>query len=95
MDDGLLDGQAPKRLRQVEAATLVGQLLRAVQGVRKAADRLLDPVHEVTIIGIREIQLEHSELGVVLRGQAFVEEVAVDIIHALDDDDEADEAGEA
>ena len=73
-----------KRLRQIVGTPLVAQLLRTVQGLGKSADRLLDPVHEVAIVGVRQVQLEHREFGVVLRREALVAEVAVDLVDALE-----------
>ena len=85
LDDRLLDRQTRrKRLGQIVVAPLVGDLLRAVEGVGQAADRLLDPVHEVAVVGVRQVQLEHRELGVVLGREPLVAEVAVDLVDALE-----------
>ena len=45
-------------------------------------------VHHVEVVGVGHVELEHGELGVVLRRDAFVAEVAVDLVdavHAADD----------
>ena len=86
----LLDGHPPERLAQIVVTALVHHLRGAVDGIGHGAQCLLDPVHEVVIVTIGEIQLEHGELGVVAGGQPFVAEVAVDFVDALEAaDDEA------
>ncbi len=55
-----------------------------MERVGQAAQRLLDPVHEIAVIGVRQVELEHREFGVVLGREALVAEVAVDLVHALE-----------
>ena len=40
-------------------------------------------VHHVVVVGVGHVELEHGELGVVLRRDAFVAEVAVDLVDAV------------
>ena len=40
-------------------------------------------VHQVVIVGVGLVELEHGELGVVAGADAFVAEVAVDFVHAI------------
>ena len=84
LDERLLDRDAAECFAEVVVAPLVADLAGAVNGIAQAPDRLLDPVHEITIIGVREVQLEHREFRVVLRRQALVAEVAVDLVDALE-----------
>ncbi|HEV3180936.1 MAG TPA: hypothetical protein VGZ05_10735, partial [Steroidobacteraceae bacterium] len=79
LDDRLLDGEAAEGLAEIAAAPLVGDRVRAVERVGEAAYRLLDPLHEITVVGVREVQLEHREFRIVLRREALVAEVAVDL----------------
>ena len=69
---------------EVVLPSLVGQALGAVEGLGQAAHRLLGPVHQIAIIGVRQIELQHREFGVVPRGQPLVAEVAVDLVHPLE-----------
>ena len=41
-------------------------------------------VHQVVVVGVGLVELEHGELGVVLGADAFVAEVAVDLVDAVD-----------
>src|SRR5215469_7631183 len=88
LDDGLLDGEPAERLAQIVGTSLVGDLLRAVQRVGETAGGFLDPVHEVAVVGVRQVQLEHRELGIVLGRHALVAEVAVYLVHALEPADD-------
>ena len=40
-------------------------------------------VHHVVVVGVGHVELEHGELGIVLRRDAFVAEIAVDLVHAV------------
>ncbi len=40
-------------------------------------------VHQAAVIGVGLVELQHGELGVVMRGEAFVAEVAIDLVDAL------------
>src|SRR3979411_829927 len=82
--DPLLHRQAPEGLRQIVVASLVYDLPGAVNGIRKSTQRLFDPVHQVAVVPVGEVQLEHGELGIVARGQPLVAEVAVDFVYTLE-----------
>ncbi len=52
--------------------------------------KLLGEVHQVVVVGVGLVELEHGELGVVAGGDALVAEVAVDLVDAIEAaDDEA------
>ena len=51
-------------------------------------DELLREVHEVEVGGVRLVELEHRELGVVFARQPLVAEVTVDLVDALDPADD-------
>src|SRR5579871_5381056 len=53
-------------------------------------DELFGEAHEVVVVGIGLVELEHGELGVVAGADALVAEVAVDLVDAVEaSDDEA------
>ncbi len=53
-------------------------------------DELFGEAHEVVVVGVGLVELEHGELGVVPGADAFVAEVAVDLVDAVEaSDDEA------
>ncbi len=53
-------------------------------------DELFGEVHQVVVVGVGLVELEHGELGVVPGADAFVAEVAVDLVDAVEaSDDEA------
>jgi hypothetical protein len=69
---------------------LVRHARRAEHPARHLAQQLLGEVHQVVVIPVRLVELEHRELGIVARGNALVAEVAVDLEHLLEAaDDEA------
>ena len=51
---------------------------------RQPAEQLLGELHQVLVGRVRLVELEHRELGIVLRRQPFVAEVAVDLEDALE-----------
>ena len=55
----------------------------AVHIERNLLEQLLGEVHQVVIVGVGLVELEHGELGIVARGDALVAEVAVDLIDAV------------
>ena len=63
---------------------LIVDAARAEHRVREPLHHPLDQDHEIRAVGIGLVQLEHRELGVVLRGQPLVPEIAVDLVHALE-----------
>ena len=40
-------------------------------------------IHQAAIIGVGLVELQHRELGIVMRGEALVAEVAIDLVDAL------------
>ena len=40
-------------------------------------------VHQVVVVGVGLVELEHGELGIVLGADAFVAEVAIDLVDAV------------
>ncbi len=50
--------------------------------------RSLESCDHAAVIGVRLIELEHRELGVVLRRDAFVPKVAIDFVHAFETADQ-------
>ena len=53
-------------------------------------DELFGEAHEIVVVGVGLVELEHGELGVVAGADAFVAEVAVDLEDAVEAaDDEA------
>ena len=52
--------------------------------LRDVADHVLGQVHDLVVRGVGLVQLEHGELGVVPGADAFVAEVAVDLVDALE-----------
>ena len=59
-------GAAPRR-REVEIASAVGDLGRSEDLGGEVRDELLDEPHDVGVVGVGLVQLEHRELGVVAR----------------------------
>jgi hypothetical protein len=51
---------------------------------RRLADHRLGQIHDLVVRGIGLVQLEHRELGVMPSGNAFVAEVPVDLIDAVE-----------
>ncbi len=47
-------------------------------------DELLGQLHQVMVVGVGLVELEHGELGIVLGGDAFVAKVAVDLVNAVE-----------
>ena len=52
--------------------------------MRRVGDQLLGEPHHVGVVGERLVELEHRELGIVPRRQAFVAEHAGDLEHAVE-----------
>ena len=84
VDDEVLDRDAAERLAEIVHLALVRHLARAEQRVGEPLEQALDQVHQITVVGVRLVQLEHRELGVVARRQPLVTEVAVQLEHALE-----------
>ena len=92
LQDGVDHGEALERLTEID-----GQALFALFGVtdlgvaqdvlRQGAQHLFGEIHQIDVIGVGHIELEHGELGVMANGDAFVAEVAVDLVDTLETTD--------
>ena len=51
---------------------------------RDGGEHLLGEVHQVLVVGVGLVELEHGEFGIVARGDAFVAEVAIDLVYTLE-----------
>ena len=60
------------------------ELQCAKHGLGCATQHLLDEIHQVAVVRIRLVELEHRELGVVARREPFVAEVPVDLVDTLE-----------
>jgi len=70
--DRLRHRQPVERLAEIDRVALIGHRGAAGHLLRDAADQLLGQVHQVVVVAIRLVELEHRELGVVARRDAFV-----------------------
>src|SRR5690606_33559135 len=48
------------------------------------AQHVLGEVHQVVVVRVGLVELQHGEFGVVAGGQPFVPEIAVDLVHPLE-----------
>src|SRR4029079_3127171 len=80
-----LEVGAPRPGRR-EVVLLAAELdLRpAVDLPRARLDDALGELHHAPVVGLRLVELEHRELGIVAGGQALVPEVARDLENALE-----------
>ena len=69
---------------QVVLAALIADPARGEQRIGQPMQQPLDQLHELVVVGVGPVQLEHRELGVVLGRQPFVAEIAVDLVDALE-----------
>ena len=63
---------------------VVGDGQPAGQGLADRADHLLGAAHHAVVVGVRLVELELRELGVVLEADALVAEVAADLVDPLE-----------
>ena len=82
--DRLGHRQPVERPAEVDGLALVGDRRGAEHALRDLAEQRLGEVHQVAVVPVRLVELEHRELGVVPRRDAFVAEVAVDLEHLLE-----------
>ena len=83
LDDGLAHGEALEGAPvDLALAELIDQ--GAVDIERDLLEKLLGEVHQVVVVGVGLVELEHGELGVVAGGDALVAEVAVDLVDAIE-----------
>ena len=63
--------------------------LEVADGASRLGDHLLDHRHDVVVVDVGLVGLEHRELGVVLEAHALVAEVLADLVDAVDAADDA------
>ena len=51
---------------------------------RRLAEQLFGEIDQAAIVGVGLVELQHGELGVVVGGESFVAEVAVDFVDAVE-----------
>jgi len=61
-----------------------GQPQRALERLGELHEQRLGELHQVGVVRVRLVELEHRELGVVLRRDPLVAEAPVDLVHALE-----------
>ncbi len=83
LPDCLYRGQARERFVEVNLVALIGHARAAEHLLRDFAQHRFGERHQVLVVLIRLVELEHGELGVVPRGDALVAKVAVDLEHFL------------
>ena len=76
--------QAFERLAEVEVLTLEVDDRRAEHALRDFAEQRFRQIHQIAIVRVRLIELEHREFRIVPRRQPFVAEIAVDFEHPLE-----------
>ena len=79
--------QAIESIAELDRFPLIGDRRPAENFLRGLAHELLGQVHQVVIIPIGLVELEHRELGVVPRRDALVTEIAVDLENFLESAD--------
>ncbi len=57
---------------------------RAGDVLRQQREELRVQVHQIAVIAVRLVKLQHREFRIVLRGDALVSEIPVDLINAID-----------
>ncbi len=82
--EGLPQVQAPPGWREVDFLPLVLEDVGPQDLPGQGTEQLLGEGHEVLVSGVGLVKLQHGEFGVVEGGEAFVSEVAVDLVHPLE-----------
>ena len=83
MDDRLAHGHALP-VGPVDFLIAPLRLRPAIDVLRRFGDDFLRDIHDALIVGVGLIGLEHGELGIPAPSQAFVAEVAVDLVDAIE-----------
>ena len=65
------------------AVATVRHLRPARRPLRDEREHLLGEEHQVLVVAVRLVELQHREFGIVLRRHPFVPEVAGDLVHAI------------
>ena len=87
--DGLAHGQAGP-LGEVNGVAVEFGEGGAVDLAGDELDEIFSNLHEVVVVGVGLVELEHGEFRVVLGADALVAEVAIDLVDAIESaDDEA------
>ncbi len=81
--NGFHDGQALKRLLQIDRLAGVAELQATGGLLGGVADQLLGVVHQVLVVPVGRVELHHGELGVVAHRDTFVAVAAIDFEHAV------------
>ena len=87
LEHGIIHSPAPERRAEVDIPALPGQRGAPQCRLRGFAQQRFGQIHDLVIARIGLIQLEHRELGVVPGRYAFVAEIPVDLINALETTD--------
>src|SRR6267378_2141191 len=77
--ESLFDCGALEPIAEVDRVLAVAQLQCAEHLLSEIAQHCLGEIHEVAVIAVSLVELEHSELGVVPRRDALVPEISVDL----------------
>ena len=80
---GVPQREAPERRLQRDHLVVETDLLDAGRLAGCAGDELLGHRHQLVVVGVRLVELEHRELGVVLGRHALVPEVPCQLVHPL------------
>ena len=81
---GLPQRHAGERRAQRNRLAVELHFVLADRRLRHEANHLFGHRHQVLVVAVGLIELEHRELGIVPRRDAFVAEIAVDLVHALE-----------
>ncbi len=84
MQDGFFDRHARERLAEVVHLALIINGRVAQYFLQQRAQHFFGEIHQVAIIRIGLVKLQHGEFRIVARRQPFVAEIAVDFKHALE-----------
>jgi len=67
LSECLIDREALERLSQLDRVLAVAQLRGPEHGLRERTQHLLGELHEIAVVAVGLVELEHGELGVVAR----------------------------
>jgi hypothetical protein len=70
-------------LCEIQLDTLIDNLLSTAGALGKFLHQLVGQVHEIPVVGIGLIKLQHREFWIMPSRQPFVAKVAVNLIHPL------------
>src|SRR2546430_13958942 len=86
----LYDGFAhrkPLRFREIKLDAAILHRRRAGDVLGQEGEKLLVQVHQVAIITVGLVELQHREFGIMLRRNPFIAEIAVDLVYAVEPSD--------